>query len=352
MGAVLDGPLVPTASSTSQGAQTVAFLAAVFKQVPVVAASGADCADFHMAYGLSVGFDIRFQVLTLPGRPYAEYRTQVLRLEELGFDIAAVPDHFCDWANPPAAWLECWTLLAALAAETSTIRLASNVAQIPLRNPGVLAHQAITVDHVSGGRLELGIGTGLTIDPGTEMIGLPNWSNPERAARFGEYIELVGLLLSQEVTTFDGRYYQATNAVMNPSSLQSPRVPVVAAALGPKMMSHAARWADTWNTMSFDSDFAAQIDELGTRAQRMNELCASIDRNPESLRRSANLFDAQARAQGGRLRYYDDEALFEHLVRSLVAAGFTDIGLYYPSDPDQIPAFEHLATNVIPELRN
>jgi alkanesulfonate monooxygenase SsuD/methylene tetrahydromethanopterin reductase-like flavin-dependent oxidoreductase (luciferase family) len=299
-----------------------------------------------------VEFAIRFQVLTLPGRSYADYRRQVLRVEELGFDIAAVPDHFCDWANPTAPWLECWTLLAALAAETSVIRLASNVAQIPLRNPGVLAHQAITVDHVSGGRLELGIGTGLTIDPGTEMIGLPNWSNVERAARFGEYLELVGLLLSQEVTSFEGRYYRASDAVMNPSSLQSPRVPVVAAALGPKMMSHAARWADAWNTMSFDSDFAAQIDELATRAQLMDELCVSVERVPESLRRSANIFDARARADGGRLRYYDDEALFEHLVRSFVAAGFTDIGLYYPTDPNQIPAFERLATDVIPELRS
>jgi alkanesulfonate monooxygenase SsuD/methylene tetrahydromethanopterin reductase-like flavin-dependent oxidoreductase (luciferase family) len=298
-----------------------------------------------------VEFDIRFQVLTLPGRPYVDYRRQVLRVEELGFDVAAVPDHFCDWANPTAPWLECWTLLAALAAETSVIRLASNVAQIPLRNPGVLAHQAVTVDHVSGGRLELGIGTGLTIDPGTEMIGLPNWSNVERAARFGEYLELVGLLLSQEVTSFEGRYYRASDAVMNPSSLQSPRVPVVAAALGPKMMSHAARWADVWNTMSFDPDFAVQIDELAARAHLMDELCASVERAPESLRRSANIFDARARAAGGRLRYYDDEALFEHLVRSFVTAGFTDIGLYYPTDPDQIPAFERLAIDVIPELR-
>ena len=246
----------------------------------MVGASESVGADFPEVYDPTVGFDIRFQVLTLPGRPYAEYRTQVLRVEELGFDIAAVPDHFCDWANPPAPWLECWTLLAALAAETSTIRLASNVAQIPLRNPGVLAHQAITVDHVSGGRLELGLGTGLIIDPGTEMIGLPNWSNAERAARFGEYIELVGLLLSQELTSFEGQYYQANNAVMNPSSLQSPRVPC--RRCGPRTQDDVARgrWADTWNTMSFDSDFAAQIDELGTRVQLMNELCAAVGRRP------------------------------------------------------------------------
>ena len=118
-------------------------------------------------------------------------------------------------------------------AETSTIRLASNVAQIPLRNPGVLAHQAVSVDHVSDGRLELGLGTGLTIDPGTEMIGLPNWSNAERVARFGEYIEIMCQLLSQEVTSYEGKYYSASGAVMNPSSVQTPRIPIVAAALGP-----------------------------------------------------------------------------------------------------------------------
>ena len=305
-----------------------------------------------MVYGTKVSFGIRFHVLTLPGRPYSEYRRQVLRIEELGFDLAAVPDHFCDWANPPAPWLECWSVLAALAVETSTVRLVSNVAQIPLRNPGVLAHQAVTVDHISGGRLELGLGTGLRIDPGTEMIGLPNWSNAERVARFGEYIELVRLLLSQEVSSFSGKYYQATNAVMNPSSLQSPRVPIVAAALGSRMMSHAARWADTWNTMSFDPDFGSQLAELAERARLMDELCAAVDRDPATLRRSANLFDAEARAKGGRLRYYDDEALFERLVRGFIASGFTDIGLYYPSDPDQVSAFERLASDMIPELRH
>jgi alkanesulfonate monooxygenase SsuD/methylene tetrahydromethanopterin reductase-like flavin-dependent oxidoreductase (luciferase family) len=294
---------------------------------------------------------IRFQVLTLPGQPYATYLGQVRRLEELDFDIAAVPDHFCDWANPPAPWLECWTLLAALASETSTIRLASNVAQIPLRAPGVLAHQAVTVDHISGGRLELGLGTGLTFDPGSEMIGLPNWSNGERVSRFGEYIELVGLLLSQEVTSFTGDFYSADQAVMNPTSLQSPRIPIVAAALQPRMMRHAATWADTWNTMSFDANFDAQVEELTARSSQMDELCETVDRDPNTLRRSVNLFDAEARAQGGRLRYYDDVDLFEDLVRNLVGAGYTDIGLYYPVDSEQVEAFEALATGLIPELR-
>ncbi len=294
---------------------------------------------------------LRFDVLTLPGKPWADYRAQVLHVEELGFDTAAIPDHFCDWANPPAPWLECWSLMAALAAETSTIRLASNVTQIPLRNPGVLAHQAVTVDHISGGRIELGIGTGLGIDPGTEMIGLPNWSNGERVSRFGEYIELLGLLLAEDVTTYDGEYYQAEQAVMNPSSLQRPRLPVVAAALGPRMMRHAATHADGWNTMSFSASFDEQLTELADRNARMDQLCDQLDRDPSTLRRSANLFDAEARAAGGNIRYYDDIALFEELVTGLATAGYTEIGLYYPSDDSQIDAFEHIAKVVVPSLR-
>lgn len=297
-----------------------------------------------MTYGL------RFQVLTLPGRPWADYRTQVLHVEDLGFDLAAVPDHFCDWANPPAHWLECWTLMAALAVETSTIRLATNVSQIPLRHPGVLAHQAVTVDQISGGRVELGLGTGLTVDPGTEMIGLPNWSNAERAHRFGEYIELLGLLLTQDITTYEGEHYSAREAVMNPKSLQRPRLPVVAAALGPQMMRHAARFADTWNTMSFSPDFDDQVGELVDRARRMDDLCVDVGRDPATLRRSVNLFDAEARAAGGRLRYYDDDELFVRLVTSYRTAGYTDIGLYYPSDPSQLDAFERIAQDVIPNL--
>lgn len=302
-------------------------------------------------YCQGMTYDLRFQVLTLPGRPWGDYRAQVLHVEDLGFDLVAVPDHFCDWANSPAYWLECWTLLAALAVETSTIRLATNVSQIPLRHPGVLAHQAVTVDQISGGRVELGLGTGLTIDPSTEMIGLPNWSNAERARRFGEYIELLGLLLSQNVTTYEGEYYSARDAVMNPSSQQQPRLPVVAAALGPQMMRHTARFADAWNTMSFSPDFDVQVDELVDRAERMDDLCVDIGRDPATLRRGVNLFDAEARAAGGRLRYYDEEELFVRLVASYREADYTDIGLYYPSDSSQLDAFERIARHVIPDIR-
>ncbi len=294
---------------------------------------------------------LRFQVMMIPSIAWPEYLDRFLHVEALGFEVAAVPDHFCDWANPPAPWIEAWTALAAVAARTSTLRLTTCVSQIPLRNPGILANQAVAVDQISGGRVELGLGTGLTIDPSYKMTGLPNWSNAERVARFGEYVELVSRLLAGGVTDYEGKYYQADGAVMNPGSVQQPRLPIMVAALGPRMMRHAAQHADIWNTMSFAADLEEQMAELTDRCKVMDELCAYVGRSPESLRRSYTMFDATARAGGGKIRYYESDDLFVDMVRRATDVGVNEISIYYPSLESQLPAFERIATEVLPELR-
>src|SRR4051812_21103924 len=96
---------------------------------------------------------IRFHVLLLPKVDWAELKRRAVWLEALGFEAVAVADHFVDWTNPSAPWFEAWTLLAAIAEATSTIRLTTMVTQIPLRNPAMLARQALTLDHVSNGRI-------------------------------------------------------------------------------------------------------------------------------------------------------------------------------------------------------
>lgn len=298
-----------------------------------------------------MGFDLRFHVLTLTNVPWTEYRRRVREVEEAGFDIVEMGDHFVDWANPPAPWYEAWTMLAALAADTETIRLATCVTQYPLRNAGVLAHQAITVDDISGGRLELGLGTGLGVDPSLEMIGIPNEPAGERVDHFGEYLEAVVQLLGQETTTYRGRYVTLEGAIMNPASVQQPRLPVMVAALAPRMMRLTARHADIWNTMSFDADFSTQIEELSARAALMDDICREVGRDPSTLRRSVLLFDAEARAGGGRLRYLDDLGLFGRLVDELSAVGYTDIGIYYPAVDAQMAAFRSIGRDVLPELR-
>ncbi len=294
---------------------------------------------------------LRFQVLSVPNVPMKDLLDRHLWLESLGIEVGAIADHFVDWTKPTNSWFECWTTLAAIAAQTSTIRLTTGVSQIPLRHPAMLARQAITIDHISGGRFEVGLGTGLTIDPSYEIMGIDNWSAGERVSRFGEYVEIVDRLLSNEVTSYSGRYYEVRDATMQPRPVQTPRPPIMIAALASKMLRHAARYADIWNSLSFEAALPLQLAETRARVEAIDAACAAIGRDPTTLRRSYTLFDAQARPKGGRIAYYDSAELFVEMVEQAVALGMSEIGLYYPMDPTQLPAFEQIATDVLPQLR-
>jgi alkanesulfonate monooxygenase SsuD/methylene tetrahydromethanopterin reductase-like flavin-dependent oxidoreductase (luciferase family) len=207
------------------------------------------------------------------------------------------------------------------------------------------------VDHVSDGRLELGLGVGLTTDPSYAMMGLPNWSAAERVARFKEYVEVVDRLLSDEVTTYRGRFYQIEGATMRPRPVQQPRPPITIAAMGPLMLRCAARSADVWNSLSFLKDFQAQLDETHGRIRRVDEECRAIGRDPASLRRSYLMFDAGARAGGGLINYYASERAFADMVERVIALGISEVGLYYPAREEQRPVFERIARDVVPELK-
>jgi alkanesulfonate monooxygenase SsuD/methylene tetrahydromethanopterin reductase-like flavin-dependent oxidoreductase (luciferase family) len=296
-------------------------------------------------------YPLRFHVLLLPNVGWAELKRRVVWLEQLEFEVAALADHFVDWTNPVVPWLESWTAMAAIAEATRTIRLSTLVTQIPLRNPAMLARQVLTLDHISGGRVELGLGTGLTIDPSYAMAGLPNWEPGERVDRFAEYVALVDQLLSQEVTSYEGRYYHADGAVMNPRPVQLPRPPLVIAALGPRMLRHAARYADIWNSLSFQPSFPEQVAETRARAEAIDAACAAIGRDPASLRRSYTMFDPQARPRGGAMAYYDSPQRFAEQVSRVVELGISDVGLYYPFDPAQLATFEQIATETLPTMR-
>jgi alkanesulfonate monooxygenase SsuD/methylene tetrahydromethanopterin reductase-like flavin-dependent oxidoreductase (luciferase family) len=294
---------------------------------------------------------LRFQVLTLPNAPWPELLGRFQRIEALGFDLAGMADHFVDWTNPPSPWFDLWTQAAAVAANTSRLRLSTCVAQIPLRNPAMLARQALSVEHISNGRIEVGLGLGLTSDPSYAMMGIPNWDNKERVARFKEYVEIVDALLCNETTSYKGKFYEINEAVMNPRPLQKPRPPIMIAAMGPVMLKMAARHADIWNSLSFAQDFDQQMDETRDRIAKIDEHCAAIGREPATLRRSYLMFDANARHSGGMMKYYESEKVFTDMVERVMALGITDIGVYYPMRKEQLPMFEHIATEIIPALR-
>jgi alkanesulfonate monooxygenase SsuD/methylene tetrahydromethanopterin reductase-like flavin-dependent oxidoreductase (luciferase family) len=298
-----------------------------------------------------MGYPLRFHVQIIPNTDWDTVKAQVLEAEALGFEAVAMADHLVDWTDPSRPWFEAWSALGALAEATSTIRLTTVVTQIPLRNPAVLARQVLTLDHISHGRIELGLGTGLTIDPSYAMAGLPNWTPSERVARFAEYCELVSLLLSQEVTTYHGEFYAVEGNVMQPRPRQAPRPPLLVAALGPRMLALAARHADIWNSLSFQADFAAQLAETRARCAAMDDACAAIGRDPATLRRSYTMFDAHARPRGGAMSYYESPEAFTTQASQIADLGIRDIGIYYPADPAQHATFQRIATHVLPHLR-
>jgi alkanesulfonate monooxygenase SsuD/methylene tetrahydromethanopterin reductase-like flavin-dependent oxidoreductase (luciferase family) len=256
-----------------------------------------------------------------------------------------------DWAGGTGPWFELWSQVCAVAQATSRIRIATLVAQIPLRNPVLLAAQALAAEHISGGRLDLGLGTGLGIDPAYRMMGIDNWSAKERVARFREYVEIVDALLSRDETTYSGRFYQVEKAALRPRPIQSPRPPLMIAAMGPVMLGYAARYADIWNSLSFAATFDAQIHETRERIAAINRLCGTLGRDPATLRCSYLMFDPTARSQGGVIQYYESEETFTRMVEQVVALGISEIALYYPALEQQVPLFEKIARDVLPALK-
>jgi alkanesulfonate monooxygenase SsuD/methylene tetrahydromethanopterin reductase-like flavin-dependent oxidoreductase (luciferase family) len=286
---------------------------------------------------------LRFLAMMTPTLPWDEQLHRYQHIESLGFDLAGVVDHFVNYTAVAAPWFEGWSILAALAAQTTRIRLATWVTQIPLRNPALLARQALTVDHISNGRLELGLGIGLTSDTSCEMMGLPNWSYPERVARFREYVEIVDRLLCNAVTTYDGKYYRVNGAAMEPRPVQKPRPPIVIAANGPVMLKRAAELADNWNSISYADAFDAQIAETRERSRLIDRHCAAIGRDPATLRRSYLVLSSA--------RLYASMQVFADVAQQLIDLGITEIGIYYPRRPEQLPVFEKIAREAIPMLK-
>ena len=182
-------------------------------------------------------------------------------------------------------------------------------------------------------------------------MGIDNWPAQERVARFGEYVEVVDRLLSQEDVSHQGRYYQTEGATLRPRPVQSPRPPILIAAMGRIMLGHAARHADIWNSLSFAKTFEAQLEETRRRIAAIDAHCAAIGRDPATLRRSYLMFDPSARASGGMITYYESEETFQRMAQQIIALGISDVGLYYPMVEQQVPMFERIARNVLPVLK-
>jgi alkanesulfonate monooxygenase SsuD/methylene tetrahydromethanopterin reductase-like flavin-dependent oxidoreductase (luciferase family) len=275
-------------------------------------------------------------------KPWAQVLDEFVMAEALGFDHAWLVDHLVDTDGPPEnGCLEGWTLLAAIAARTSRIRLGVLVSSNTFRHPALLLKEAVTVDHISGGRLILGIGTGWNEDEHRRYgIDLPE--PPERVDRFEEAITMISLLMSHERTTFNGRFYRLDDARLEPGPVQRPRIPILIAAHRPRMLRIAARFADHWDTFAAMPGTATDgvEAELGERIAQLDAACREIGRDPTEIRRSTW-------ATSEVLRSQDTYLAFVERHRRL---GFTDFTTVLPGRADEA-VLRAVAEQAIPALR-
>jgi alkanesulfonate monooxygenase SsuD/methylene tetrahydromethanopterin reductase-like flavin-dependent oxidoreductase (luciferase family) len=293
---------------------------------------------------------LRFGIVTFQNVSWEELVKRWLSVEELGFDSVWVADHLVNYESPMSPWLEAWTLLAALANQTSRIRIGA-ISSMPLRNPAVLARQALTVDHISNGRLDLGLGAGApgSTDPSYRMAGIENWAPSERVARFREYVEIVDQCLRNNVSNYDGRFFKLENTVMAPPPVQKPRPPITIGAVGPSMLRIAARYADTWNSLGgeFNSPPEIILKNVKRQSEFVDSYCLKMDRDPETLRRSLLVWGSEA------LTVFDSEEAFKEVVERYSRIGISEFMFFHPDIAPAISsrAFREIATEVIPELR-
>jgi F420-dependent oxidoreductase-like protein len=256
------------------------------------------------------------------------------RAEALGFDSVWLFDHFLAlYGDPDGPTLEASTLLAGLALKTEAIRIGVLVYGNTHRHPAILAKEMVTVDHISGGRVTLGIGTGWN-EREHAAYSIPFPSAGDRVAMLDEALQVIESLFANQRTTFHGEHYSLTDAPFSPKPLQE-KMPVMIGGKRPKMLRLIAKHADIW-------DSSPTLDELRQRRADLAEHCRAFGRDPDEIACSIS-FGAD------RL---EDPAAFPDLIRSYRAAGASQFLFDGPITPAGIASMERIAREIIPALKD
>ncbi len=224
------------------------------------------------------GIDVAQQRMT-----WDELVRRVRLAEDLGFDGVWGFDHFQPmYGEGPGETFEGMTTLAALAGQTTRIRLGLLVAGVTYRHPSVLAAQALTVDHASHGRLELSLGAAW-YDKEHHELGIPFPSTAERFDLLEDALEIVTRLFSGERVSYDGRRVSLADAQLLPRPVQDPRPPIWVGGTGPRRtLPLAARYADVWHAFGTPKS-------LAEASRRVDELATEAGRNPSDILRAGSL---------------------------------------------------------------
>ncbi len=222
---------------------------------------------------------LRLMVEPHVGGTYAQFLRLARAAEDAGWDAFFRSDHLYYATDPPRPALEAWTTLAALARDTTRIRLGTLVSPMTFRHPSVLAREVATVDELSGGRVELGAGTGW-YEAEHATLGIDFPSQRERTERLEEAVAVMRLLWSGQRVSYSGRHYRLDGALALPRPVQDPFPLILGGHGGPRSVALAAQHASEYNTTSIDPEGAAQT------FARAREACARAGRDPSTLRLS------------------------------------------------------------------
>lgn len=211
----------------------------------------------------------------------ADYLNLWRRAEDLGFDWASVFDHFLPiFSDPEGPCFDGLTLLSAMAAHTSRIRCGVLVVGVTYRHPAVLANIATTIDHVSGGRLELGVG-GAWYELEHSQYGIDFPPVGRRIRMLGEALKILRSMWTEHRTTFEGRYYSLMDALCEPKPVQQPHPPLWVGGQGEKLtLRVVAESADGWNT------FFMPLDDYRRKLDALASHCEAVGRDPADIRKS------------------------------------------------------------------
>ena len=241
-----------------------------------------------MRFGLALPhYDTSFE-----GRPatWDGIKRSAQTAEASGFHSVWVSDHFfLDWSkyggrSDARGSFECWTTLSALAGVTERVRLGSLTLCNDFRNPALFAKMAATLDLLSGGRVDIGLGAGW-YEPEYEAAGIAFDRPGIRIERLGEAVEIISRLLEGEVLTYDGRHYKTSDALCRPGPRQEPRPPIWIGGKGDKLLDTVARTADGWNW-----SWMGSLDTYKDRLTAATKACEHNDRDPVTLRRSVGVY--------------------------------------------------------------
>jgi probable F420-dependent oxidoreductase len=286
-------------------------------------------AELQLGLGLS----------TSPGPgvdPVAEARAA----EALGFDFVSASDHL----NGPTPTYEPWTLLTAVAASTTRIRVLTRVLAVPYRHPAVLAKMGETLDRLSGGRLVLGLGGGY-FDEEFRSFGLPVPTNRDKVDGVAETIDVARAIWTQPSATVEGRLYRVDGAVVDPKP--EHRIPIWLGMYRPRGLALTGRAADGWiPSLNF-----APPNVVVDLWEQVRAAAREAGRDPAEITAAYNLLVHVGDAMPGQATTVagSAEAVVEQLL-GFTKLGFTSLNLV-PTGADRMAQIERLGRDVLPDLR-